>query len=61
VRMLGNRDLGAYEPIRARGELGDPVWPAGKTFRDLLKLAFPPDRYIDTPHHPVIRELAGEL
>jgi hypothetical protein len=61
VRMVGNRELGAYEPIRARGELGDPAWPAGKTFRDLLRLAFPADRFIDTPYHPVIRELAGEL
>ncbi len=59
IRMQGNRDLGAYEMFRAKGELGEPAWP-DKTFRDLIALAFK-DRYIDTPHHDVIRELNGEL
>jgi hypothetical protein len=40
-------------------DFGDPVWP-DETLRDLIALAFK-DRFIDTPHHDVIRELNGEL
>lgn len=60
VRMAGNRDAGAYELFIARGDLGEPKWPEGKTFRDLLRLAFE-DRIIDRVDHPLIRELRGEL
>ena len=59
VKVYGNRDLGAYEMVVAKGDLGEPQWP-DKTFRDLLELAFR-DRRIDRADHPVIRELAGEL
>jgi hypothetical protein len=59
VRMQGNRDLGAYELHRARGDLGEPAWP-DTPFKELLKLAFK-ERFIDTPHHDVLRELHGEL
>jgi hypothetical protein len=59
VRMHGNRDLGAYEPFRARGDLGEPAWPDG-SFQDLIRLAFR-ERLIDSVHHDVIRELHGEL
>jgi hypothetical protein len=59
VKLRGNRDLGAYEMDRARGDLGEPAWP-DQSFKELLKLAFK-DRFIDTPHHDVIRELHGEL
>jgi hypothetical protein len=46
--------------FKAKGDLGDPQWPTGKTFRDLLKLGFA-DTVIDCADHPVIRELDGEL
>lgn len=59
VRMQGDRDQGSYVMHRALGDLGEPVWP-NKTFKELLKLAFK-ERFIDTPHHDVIRELNGEL
>jgi hypothetical protein len=59
VRMHGNRDLGAYELFRARGDLGEPVWP-DESFQDLIRLAFR-ERLIDSVHHDVIRELHGEL
>jgi hypothetical protein len=59
VRMVGNRDRGAYDMHKAVGDLGEPEWP-DKTFKDLLKLAFK-DRFIDTPHHEALRELRGEL
>jgi hypothetical protein len=60
VRMIANKELGAYEVLRARGDLGEPGWPADKTFRDFLKVAFK-DNLIDTPHHDALRELYGEF
>jgi hypothetical protein len=60
VKMIGNRDLGGYELFRARGDLGDPQWPADKTFKDLLRLAFQ-DFVITSADHPVIKELNGEI
>lgn len=60
VKMIGKRDLGAYEMFKARGDLGEPEWPS-KTLPELLKLAFKGDRLIDSLDHAVLRELAGEL
>jgi hypothetical protein len=55
-----NSDLGGYELFRAKGDLGEPKWPEGKTFRDLIEIAFR-QHLIDREDHPVIRELAGEM
>jgi hypothetical protein len=60
VKMVGNRDLGAYDLFRARGDLGDPQWPADKSFQDLLRLAFQ-EFVITSADHPVIKELNGEV
>lgn len=60
VKMVGKRDLNAYEMFKARGDLGEPDWP-DKSLSELLRIAFKGDRLIDSPNHPVLRELAGEL
>jgi hypothetical protein len=59
VKLVGRREIGAYEYLKAKGDLGDPQWP-DKTHRDLLELAFR-DRDIDREDHPVILDLNGEL
>jgi hypothetical protein len=59
VRVMWSKDLGGYELLRAKGDLGEPQWP-DKSLRDLLEIAFRHNR-IDGADHPVIRELAGEL
>ena len=59
VKLVWARDLGAYEMFRAKGDLGNPQWPA-KSFRDLIEIAFR-HNLIDRADHPVIRELAGEI
>lgn len=59
VKLVWDKHLGAWEMYRAKGDLGDPVWPE-KTFRDLLEIAFR-SYLIDRSDHEVIRELAGEL
>ena len=59
VKIIGNRDLGAYEIILARGNLGNPQWP-DHSFEDLIKLAFH-DNLIKDIDHPVIKDLNGEI
>ncbi|ORA12612.1 hypothetical protein BST16_16845 [Mycobacterium asiaticum DSM 44297] len=58
VRLSWSRDLGGYEMLRAKGDLGTPQWPE-KSFRDLIEIAFQ-HHLINRPDHEVIRELAGE-
>ena len=60
TKLIWNRDLGAYDLFKAKADLGDPQWPVGRTFRDLIKLAFEAS-VIDRADHPVIRELNGEM
>jgi hypothetical protein len=36
----------------------EPIWPADRTLRDLLKLGFA-DKIIDTPEHPYVLQLRG--
>jgi hypothetical protein len=59
VKIMGNRSIGAYGIIRARGDLGDPQWPE-HSFEDLIKLAFR-DNLIDNIDHAVVRDLNGEI
>lgn len=59
VKLVWNRDLGAYEMHRARGDLGTPQWP-DKSFRDLIEIAFR-HNVIDQADHPVIQELSGQI
>lgn len=58
VRLASNRALGAYECHTATGDLPEPQWPEGKTFQDLLRIAFR-ERIIDSPSHPVVQRLRG--
>jgi hypothetical protein len=59
VRVAANMTLGAYEVWEAPGDLGEPDWP-DKPFRELLALAFK-GKLIDSPDHPVLRKLRGEV
>jgi hypothetical protein len=57
VRMVANRDLGAYEAIVAEGIPTEPAWP-NKSMEELVSKAFR-DRYVESEDHPLIRELSG--
>jgi hypothetical protein len=59
VRVMWSKDLGGYELLRAKGDLGEPQWP-DKSLRDLIEIAFR-HNLIDHPDHAVLRELAGEM
>jgi hypothetical protein len=53
--MRSNKDLGAYEPFDASGDIEDPKWPE-EDLQALLRIAFR-NRVITTLDHPVAREL----
>jgi len=59
TKLAWDKSVGAWEMYRAKGDLGEPVWPE-KSFRDLFELAFR-GNVIDSADHVVIRELEGEL
>lgn len=60
VRVSGNRELAAYDVMRAAAHYPEPEWPGDWTFADLLKLAFK-DHVIQDMWHPVLRRLRGEI
>jgi hypothetical protein len=59
VRVTANMALGAYDVWEGGADLSEPKWP-DTPFGDLLRVAFR-ERYIDTPDHPVLRRLRGEV
>jgi hypothetical protein len=59
VRVAANMGLGSYDVYEATAALPDPEWP-DLTFTELLSIGFK-DHYIQSPDHPVIRRLGGEL
>jgi hypothetical protein len=59
VRVMPNMSLGAYDVFEASASLTEPQWP-GQTFQELLKVGFK-GRLIDSPEHPVLRKLRGEV
>jgi hypothetical protein len=61
VRVVSNREIGAYDVLVARDTLPDPNWEEvtqGLSFYELLKIAF--KKYlIETVDHPVVKRLRG--
>jgi hypothetical protein len=59
VKIIGNKSIGAYDVIVARGDLGDPQWP-DHSFKDFIGLAFN-DKLIDSMDHAVVKEIDGVI
>src|SRR5262249_21091855 len=59
VRVQANMGLGAYDVFQAVGALTEPQWPE-ESFGELLKVGFN-GKLIDSPDHPVLRKLRGEV
>lgn len=59
VRVRANMDLGAYEAVRALGDLPEPTWPE-RTFEEFFTEAFK-EQFITSPDHPVLQRLRGEV
>jgi hypothetical protein len=57
IRVVPNRDLGAYEALQAADNLSEPEWPE-LGFWELIRIAF--KEYLITDlSHPVVRRLRG--
>jgi hypothetical protein len=59
IRMQADMALAGYRVLKAKGDLGEPEWPA-TPFNELLDVAFK-DRVIDTEDHPIFNKLLGRL
>lgn len=64
TRMVSNQRANQYDTYTVIDELTipEPDWPTllqGKSFADLLEIAFPGDRYIDSMEHAVVLKLTG--
>jgi hypothetical protein len=58
IKLVGDRGAGHYRLYRAEGQLPNPRWPEGRSFPELLSIAFR-NRMVDTEDHPVIRAMRG--
>ncbi len=56
-RMTANMAAGGYSLYTSASGWSDPQWP-DLTYPEVLRIAFR-DRMIDSPDHPVLRELRG--
>jgi hypothetical protein len=59
VRVSSNKDLGAYEIVEAKHQVGEPEWPK-KSFLEIINIAFR-NRIISDQDHPLMKKLRGEL
>lgn len=59
VRVMSNRDLGAYVAKSASNLTDEPAWPV-ETFDEILKIAFK-GKVIASWAHPKLRQLRGEV
>lgn len=57
IRLVPNREVGAYDVIAAESIPTEPMWPQ-KTMEELVSKAFA-DKFVDTEDHPLLRELLG--
>jgi hypothetical protein len=56
-RMVSDTSNGHYTHYEPAVELPAPKWP-DLVFNEILRIAFR-DRYIETPDHPILRQLRG--
>jgi len=59
VRVAANMPAGRYDVFQATGELPDPEWP-DESLSELLKRCFE-KRFINSPDHPILKSLRGEV
>ena len=58
TQIVWNEEKSDYAIEVAEGIAHEPVWPADKSFNDLLKLGFD-GKIIDSEEHPYVRRLRG--
>lgn len=61
VKIKANQKNGFYEVVKAISNYPEPEWPEEPaTLEEAAQIAFK-DFFIDSPDHPVLKELRGEL
>jgi hypothetical protein len=60
VSLRSNRSAGYYDVLTAAVPLSEPDWSDLPPFHKILEVAFK-GRVIDTPDHPVLQRLRGEV
>ena len=58
IRLTSNRATESYEPLKAKGEIPEPVWP-DKTLEEILEIAFGDAHIIEDRNHPALQRLWG--
>ncbi len=59
IRVAPNMHLGAYDIFTPLGDLGKPEWP-DLTMEQIINISFK-HYIIDSPDHPVLKRLRGEI
>ncbi len=59
VRVASDRDAGCYQVFEPQADLGEPEF-LDIGFEAAVQIAFK-DRYIDSPDHPAVRRIRGQL
>jgi hypothetical protein len=57
IRVSSKMDISSYVHRPAKRDYGDPEWPS-LTLNEMLRLAFPPSRYIDSLNHDAVKDIA---
>jgi hypothetical protein len=57
IRVVSNRELGAYEIFEAEGDLGEPDFP-NLSMEEIIKISFR-DKIITDLEHPLLQQLRG--
>jgi hypothetical protein len=61
IRVISNKELGAYEALQASDALSEPAWDLqGLKFWDLIEIAFKKFLITDI-EHPVVKRLRGRV
>jgi len=59
VRVTANMSAGYNDIFLAKGDLGEPEWP-DLAYNEVLRIAFRNEGIIDSPDHPVVKNLRGQ-
>ena len=59
LRIVADMPLGAYQPLVATADLGEPKWPQ-ESWSRVFQIATR-DRMIEDEHHPMVRRLLGQV
>lgn len=61
ISISANMELGAYTATEAKSKIPDPIWPLKPVnIGEAIEIAFK-NNVIDSPDHPILKKLRGEI